>query len=152
MFRLFEVNEMVMRRLCRKATRVFEAVDIDSHRYSKRGFSCLTSACLGHGHHRNNNSNNHSHGNNRKYSWNKSTLFNILDSLKIPSFLLLIQLQQYTNYSHAESKSLESSLPEFSMEEVQRHTTKEAGGIWVIFGEGVYDITSFVQNHPGIDE
>ena len=32
--------------------------------------------------------------------------------------------------------------------DVQAHTTKEAG-IWVTFKDGVYDVTSFVANHPG---
>ena len=33
-------------------------------------------------------------------------------------------------------------------ENVAKHTTAESG-IWVVFGGDVYDITSFVQNHPG---
>ena len=32
--------------------------------------------------------------------------------------------------------------------EVQKHKTKETG-VWVIYKDGIYDITSFVANHPG---
>lgn len=32
--------------------------------------------------------------------------------------------------------------------EVEQHAS-EAEGIWVTFGEGVYDVTSFVSKHPG---
>jgi hypothetical protein len=38
--------------------------------------------------------------------------------------------------------------PIFSRAEVATHTTKEAG-IWVIYQDGVFDITEFVDNHPG---
>lgn len=36
----------------------------------------------------------------------------------------------------------------FSRADVEQHNTTEAG-IWVIRGDKVYDITEFVQNHPG---
>jgi len=39
-------------------------------------------------------------------------------------------------------------LPEFSLEDVAKHKTKETG-IWVTFGDGVYDITEFLHQHPG---
>jgi sulfite oxidase len=35
--------------------------------------------------------------------------------------------------------------------EVSKHTSPEQG-IWVTFGEGVYDITDFVRKHPGGDK
>eukprot|EP00933_Yihiella_yeosuensis_P070685 TRINITY_DN78836_c0_g1_i1.p1 TRINITY_DN78836_c0_g1~~TRINITY_DN78836_c0_g1_i1.p1 ORF type:complete len:660 (+),score=140.00 TRINITY_DN78836_c0_g1_i1:139-2118(+) len=38
--------------------------------------------------------------------------------------------------------------PVFTVEEVAKHTTKETG-IWVSYKDGVYDITQFIQNHPG---
>jgi hypothetical protein len=40
------------------------------------------------------------------------------------------------------------ALPIYSKAEVAKHTTSESG-IWVVFAGDVYDITSFVQNHPG---
>ena len=39
-------------------------------------------------------------------------------------------------------------LPEFSLKDVAKHKTKETG-IWVTFGDGVYDITEFLHQHPG---
>lgn len=41
-----------------------------------------------------------------------------------------------------------NDFPIFRASEVAKHTTKETG-IWVIFEDGVYDITKFIQNHPG---
>jgi len=41
-----------------------------------------------------------------------------------------------------------SLLPTLSMAEVSKHTSVETG-VWVTFRGGVYDITSFVANHPG---
>ena len=36
----------------------------------------------------------------------------------------------------------------FTREEVAKHTTPETG-IWVIYKDGVYDITEFIEQHPG---
>lgn len=41
-----------------------------------------------------------------------------------------------------------NDLPVYRSSEVSKHTTKEAG-VWVIYEDGVYDITKFIQNHPG---
>ena len=41
-----------------------------------------------------------------------------------------------------------AALPIYSKAEVAKHTTPETG-VWVVFQGGVYDITTFVQNHPG---
>ncbi|KAJ3160903.1 hypothetical protein HDU86_008265 [Geranomyces michiganensis] len=41
-----------------------------------------------------------------------------------------------------------SSLPTYTRDEVATHTTPETG-IWVTCGSGVYDITAFVEIHPG---
>lgn len=46
------------------------------------------------------------------------------------------------------SKSDTPSQKIFTVEEVFRHKTPESG-IWVIYGDGVYDITSFITMHPG---
>ncbi|KAJ3090437.1 hypothetical protein HK102_003759 [Quaeritorhiza haematococci] len=40
-------------------------------------------------------------------------------------------------------------LPTYSRDEVALHQSKEAGGIWVTHGDAVYDITEFVEIHPG---
>ena len=44
------------------------------------------------------------------------------------------------------------SLPYYSKDDVTRHTSREAGGIWVVYKSGVYDITQFVDEHPGGSE
>ena len=41
-----------------------------------------------------------------------------------------------------------NNLPTFTMAEVAKHKTKETG-MWVIFKGEVYDITEFVEGHPG---
>ena len=42
-------------------------------------------------------------------------------------------------------------LPTFTKAEVAKHNSLESGDkrVWVIFRGAVYDITEFVQNHPG---
>jgi len=40
------------------------------------------------------------------------------------------------------------NLPIYRQKEISKHKTKDLG-IWVTYREGVYDITKFVQNHPG---
>lgn len=50
--------------------------------------------------------------------------------------------------SNCESEEDNTPLPQFSRAEVAKHKTKETG-IWVIYKDGVYDITEFVEQHPG---
>jgi len=40
-------------------------------------------------------------------------------------------------------------LPTYALKDVAAHTSKEAGGIWVVYKRGVYDISEFIENHPG---
>ncbi|CAF3695984.1 unnamed protein product [Rotaria sordida] len=40
------------------------------------------------------------------------------------------------------------TLPTYSMIEVAKHTTREKG-YWIAYKDGVYDISSYVENHPG---
>ena len=46
------------------------------------------------------------------------------------------------------TSSSDERLPIYTREEVSKHTTPETR-IWVTFKDGVYDITEFVQAHPG---
>lgn len=39
--------------------------------------------------------------------------------------------------------------PIISKAEVAKHKSAEAGGAWVTYAGGVYDITEFIANHPG---
>ncbi|CAH1399408.1 unnamed protein product [Nezara viridula] len=43
------------------------------------------------------------------------------------------------------------TLPTYNISEVSKHSSKEVG-IWVIYKEGVYDISEFVDKHPGGDK
>jgi cytochrome b involved in lipid metabolism len=47
--------------------------------------------------------------------------------------------------------SIEDEKPIYTRSEIKDHVTKEKG-IWVTHGNGVYDITKFVVNHPGGQE
>eukprot|EP00127_Corallochytrium_limacisporum_P003041 Clim_evm88s144 gene=Clim_evmTU88s144 len=42
-------------------------------------------------------------------------------------------------------------LPTYDMDELKKHTgpSSASGRTWVAFGHGVYDMTEFVENHPG---
>uniref|UniRef100_A0A915PM33 sulfite oxidase n=1 Tax=Setaria digitata TaxID=48799 RepID=A0A915PM33_9BILA len=68
-----------------------------------------------------------------------------------------ISLLKHTcRIAHADARSIKKikkriDLPSYRLEEVQKHG-KNAETIWVTFQEGVYDITNFVQNHPGGDK
>lgn len=44
-----------------------------------------------------------------------------------------------------------SDLPIYTLDEVMQHATKESR-IWVTYGQGVYDITDFIPQHPGGSE
>jgi sulfite oxidase len=46
------------------------------------------------------------------------------------------------------SSAPEHAWPEFSREEVAKHKTPDTR-IWVTYGDGVYDVTDFVESHPG---
>ena len=50
--------------------------------------------------------------------------------------------------ARCEGKST-TSLPTYTRREVATHTTASAGGIWVTYKDGVYDITDFLDDHPG---
>lgn len=41
-----------------------------------------------------------------------------------------------------------TDLPVYSRDDISKHNTMEAR-IWVTFKEGVYDITDFIEMHPG---
>eukprot|EP01084_Bolivina_argentea_P216678 368052_1 len=40
------------------------------------------------------------------------------------------------------------SLPEYSMDEVEKHDKKE-NGVWIVLDNLVYDVTKFLPKHPG---
>lgn len=46
---------------------------------------------------------------------------------------------------------VKKGLPDLKLDEVSKHVNKETG-IWVVYGDGVYDISEFVDVHPGGSE
>ncbi|UJR09097.1 hypothetical protein I4U23_013344 [Adineta vaga] len=61
---------------------------------------------------------------------------------------------KYNPIVHADTKTSISigerkpALPTYSMTEVAKHTTQEKG-YWLAYKDGVYDVSPFVENHPG---
>lgn len=47
------------------------------------------------------------------------------------------------------SSSVFTELQSFSIKEVSKHNSTSSG--WVVFDRGVYDVTTFIPNHPGRD-
>jgi sulfite oxidase len=47
------------------------------------------------------------------------------------------------------SASSKPSWPVMTRKQVEEHNGSDSNGVWVIRGDKVYDITAFVQNHPG---
>jgi hypothetical protein len=60
----------------------------------------------------------------------------------------MVKPNQIIAVSPVSSTSSSSSLPIYRSKDVALHDSIERG-VWVIYGEGVYDITSFIKNHPG---
>jgi len=53
--------------------------------------------------------------------------------------------------SRTKKTAFAKSMPVFTAAEVSSHSSKK-DGIWVTYKDGVYDISDFVQNHPGGDK
>ncbi|CAH1103925.1 unnamed protein product [Psylliodes chrysocephalus] len=49
---------------------------------------------------------------------------------------------------HHRAGIFKSGLPSYTKEEVAKHTTKQSR-IWVMYKEGVYDVTDYMEEHPG---
>ncbi|XP_066582396.1 sulfite oxidase isoform X2 [Prorops nasuta] len=58
------------------------------------------------------------------------------------------KVQALNKHENAYCGESRSDLKTYTLEEVGNHDTKEKG-IWVTFRHGVYDITNFVDKHPG---
>lgn len=57
-------------------------------------------------------------------------------------------LQAKSDPSKQSPVETRKDLPVFTLDEVMQHTSSETR-IWVTYGQGVYDITEFVSQHPG---
>lgn len=52
------------------------------------------------------------------------------------------------DFGEDDDGSVRANLPNFTLKEVAAHCTEEKG-IWITFRNGVYDVTEFVDGHPG---
>lgn len=62
--------------------------------------------------------------------------------------MLAQSLPEKTAEKHHEQ--VRKDLPTYTMEQVGKHASPD--NLWVTYGIGVYDITSFVPEHPGSDK
>lgn len=49
----------------------------------------------------------------------------------------------------SKSAASREGFPVIPKAEVAKHKSAEAGGVWVTYAGGVYDITEFIASHPG---
>ncbi|XP_015602950.1 probable sulfite oxidase, mitochondrial isoform X2 [Cephus cinctus] len=54
----------------------------------------------------------------------------------------------FGKHKNVEYGALREDLKTYTMEEIGRHDNKRTG-IWIVYKHGVYDITDFVEKHPG---
>lgn len=59
------------------------------------------------------------------------------------------QLKRETKY--AEAGEIKNDLPFYEMDEVSKHTNLSSK-VWVTYKQGVYDVTNFIEQHPGGDQ
>ncbi|CAG9312761.1 unnamed protein product [Blepharisma stoltei] len=60
----------------------------------------------------------------------------------------------YTRYANSEefqAGKRRSDLPDYSWEDISKHKNPEKS-VWIGFKEGVYDVTHFIEHHPGGDK
>ena len=98
-------------------------------------------------------------GTDRSRSGYSKTLF--LDQSKIFALLLaticatatssLAEGSPQTSELVVHIKDLDPTKPVYSRSDIKKHSTKDAG-VWITYGNGVYDITKFIVNHPGGQE
>jgi sulfite oxidase len=75
-------------------------------------------------------------------------------ALKVPiaaaSSLIVISSSRfsYSNNENGIAPGSPEGKPTYRLEEVKKHTSYETG-IWVVYKDGVYDITKFIPSHPG---
>lgn len=61
---------------------------------------------------------------------------------------VLNQCLENKKSSKVEAGKRQKNLPDYTYDQIGDHTSEETG-IWVVYKDGVYDITRFIKNHPG---
>ena len=64
--------------------------------------------------------------------------------ISIPTILLTPSFLYYQNYNKNDNKNKKNK---YSLDEVAKHNTKN--DIWVTYYDKVYDVTNFINHHPG---
>jgi cytochrome b involved in lipid metabolism len=67
---------------------------------------------------------------------------------KIKQELTKTDEEEQENALFERAGSFRADLPVYSREDISKHNTMETR-IWVTYKEGVYDITDFIEMHPG---
>ncbi|GLV31930.1 shopper [Carabus blaptoides fortunei] len=57
----------------------------------------------------------------------------------------------YAASNNASIGGFRSDLPNYTLDQVSAHDSKE-NGVWIVYKQGVYDITNFITKHPGGDK
>ncbi len=63
-------------------------------------------------------------------------------------YTLLITLSLFVTFVTFQPGTVLPGLPDFTLQQVSQHKTS-ADRIWVTYRNAVYDVTEFVENHPG---
>ncbi|CAG9861184.1 unnamed protein product [Phyllotreta striolata] len=63
----------------------------------------------------------------------------------------LVSAEEIKKYNNDEPGSFKEDLPVYNLEDISSHATRDKR-IWVTYKEGVYDITNFIDTHPGGDQ
>lgn len=95
----------------------------------------------------------------KKYKFSKNTQKSVTHALYIVVAVSVLGISYYVFKSKRNIYTLNATqsiqcgqlrkdMKVYTLEEVGKHDNKE-NRIWVTFGQGVYDITEFVDKHPG---
>ena len=87
---------------------------------------------------------NHNRANNEQNAHNSAKF----DNWSWKFLLFALFTAAATTVTQLEEAKPSQTGPIYSIEEVSKHNSR-ATGVWVIYKDGVFDITKFVANHPG---
>jgi len=88
-----------------------------------------------------------------KSFWSASVLASVIAAVSASSYLYYAKEDTSANEDNNDEEEIkagmwEENLPEYSLDEVAQHN-KPGDSVWVYYKHGVYDITEFVESHPG---
>lgn len=114
----------------------------------EKSISCHSSVFTFHQQNKNRSKNTHENSNNSYYNYNKIITVGLITTCSVA----YIASKKKTAFSEQAENVVPGefidNLPVYTECDVAKHSTKE-NGIWVIYKNGVYDVTDFVEQHPG---